>query len=100
MLRIASTVYPVAPWISPIWVRISSVAFAVWLASDFTSLATTAKPLPASPARAASIVASQRQQVGLTRDRLDQLHDLTDALRRLVELLDRFVGAIGIGDRL
>jgi hypothetical protein len=33
------------------------VAFAVWLASDLTSLATTAKPLPASPARAASIVA-------------------------------------------
>ena len=36
---------------------ISSVAFAVCLASSFTSLATTAKPLPASPARAASIVA-------------------------------------------
>jgi hypothetical protein len=35
----------------------SSVAFAVWLASDLTSLATTANPLPASPARAASIVA-------------------------------------------
>ena len=36
---------------------ISSVAFAVWPASAFTSLATTAKPRPASPARAASIVA-------------------------------------------
>ena len=35
----------------------SPVAFAVWLASDFTSLATTAKPRPAAPARAASIVA-------------------------------------------
>ena len=35
----------------------SSVAFAVWLARFFTSDATTAKPLPASPARAASIVA-------------------------------------------
>jgi hypothetical protein len=35
----------------------SSVALAVSLASSFTSLATTAKPLPASPARAASIVA-------------------------------------------
>jgi putative DNA primase/helicase len=32
-------------------------ARAVWLASDFTSDATTAKPLPASPARAASMVA-------------------------------------------
>ena len=35
----------------------SSVASAVSLASSLTSLATTAKPLPASPARAASIVA-------------------------------------------
>jgi hypothetical protein len=37
--------------------RISSVAFAVWLASDLTSDATTANPLPACPARAASMVA-------------------------------------------
>jgi hypothetical protein len=36
---------------------ISSVAFAVCCASAFTSLATTANPLPASPARAASMVA-------------------------------------------
>ena len=36
---------------------ISSVALAVCAASAFTSLATTAKPLPASPARAASMVA-------------------------------------------
>ena len=36
---------------------ISSVAFAVCLASSLISLATTANPLPASPARAASIVA-------------------------------------------
>jgi hypothetical protein len=57
MLRIASTVCPVEPWISLICALISSVAFAVWLASDLTSLATTANPLPASPARAASIVA-------------------------------------------
>ncbi|GJE68607.1 hypothetical protein CHKEEEPN_0123 [Methylorubrum podarium] len=35
----------------------SSVARAVWLASSLTSAATTAKPRPASPARAASIVA-------------------------------------------
>ncbi len=38
-------------------VPISRVASAVWLASDFTSEATTAKPRPASPARAASMVA-------------------------------------------
>ena len=42
---------------TPILPVISSVALAVWLARPFTSLATTAKPLPASPARAASIVA-------------------------------------------
>ena len=36
---------------------ISSVALAVWFARSLTSDATTAKPLPASPARAASIVA-------------------------------------------
>ena len=35
----------------------SSVALAVCLANSFTSVATTANPLPASPARAASIVA-------------------------------------------
>src|SRR5579859_7662798 len=40
-----------------IWVAMSSVALAVWLARVLTSLATTAKPLPASPARAASMVA-------------------------------------------
>ena len=36
---------------------ISSVAREVWPANSLTSLATTAKPLPNSPARAASIVA-------------------------------------------
>jgi len=54
---IASTEWAVAAWISPILARISSVAFEVWLDRAFTSDATTAKPLPASPARAASIVA-------------------------------------------
>ena len=43
----------------------SSVAFEVSCASSLTSFATTAKPLPASPARAASIVAlSARRLVG------------------------------------
>ena len=42
---------------SAICSEISSVALAVWLASDLTSDATTAKPRPASPARAASMVA-------------------------------------------
>jgi len=41
----------------PILALTSSVAWAVFFASSFTSFATTANPLPASPARAASIVA-------------------------------------------
>ncbi len=47
----------VSTWIFSSFLLISSVALAVSLASSFTSLATTAKPLPASPARAASMVA-------------------------------------------
>ena len=52
-----STARLVADCTSAIWEEISSVAFAVWVASAFTSEATTAKPRPASPARAASMVA-------------------------------------------
>ena len=48
---------PVTDCTAEICAPISSVALAVWLASVFTSEATTAKPRPASPARAASIVA-------------------------------------------
>ena len=54
---IACAASAVADWIEPIWAAISSVARAVCAASDFTSEATTAKPRPASPARAASMVA-------------------------------------------
>ena len=57
MPPIAVTQSPVADWMAATWPAISSVAFAVWLASSLTSDATTAKPLPASPARAASMVA-------------------------------------------
>jgi hypothetical protein len=46
-----------ADCIAPIWPAISSVARAVCPASDFTSEATTEKPRPASPSRAASMVA-------------------------------------------
>jgi hypothetical protein len=55
--RIACAALCVSPWIDAIGTRMSSVAFAVCVASDFTSEATPAKPFPASPARAASIVA-------------------------------------------
>src|SRR3546814_10193030 len=50
---LVSTVEWVADWIAAILAAISSVARAVWLARLFTSWATTAKPRPASPARAA-----------------------------------------------
>ena len=53
----AATDASVAVRTSPMCRVISSVDRAVCVASAFTSLATTAKPLPASPARAASIVA-------------------------------------------
>src|ERR1039458_9384403 len=53
----ACTAPLVSVWMASIFWPISSVALAVSLASSLTSLATTAKPLPASPARAASIVA-------------------------------------------
>ena len=54
---IAFTAAVVSPWIASTRRAMSSVAFAVSCASSFTSFATTANPLPASPARAASIVA-------------------------------------------
>ena len=47
----------VESWISEICWAISLVAFEVCSASDLTSEATTAKPRPAAPARAASMVA-------------------------------------------
>ena len=53
----ASTAVVVEVCTDWIWAEISSVAFAVCTASDFTSEATTAKPRPDSPARAASMVA-------------------------------------------
>ena len=57
MFLIAETAVVVTVCMLTICWRISSVAFAVWLARLFTSEATTAKPRPASPARAASMVA-------------------------------------------
>jgi hypothetical protein len=52
-----------ADWIEPICSAISSVALAVWLAKDFTSTATTANPLPDSPARAASMAANSSTEL-------------------------------------
>ena len=53
----APTASAVAVWMEATLEAMRSVARAVWLASDLTSYATTAKPRPASPARAASMVA-------------------------------------------
>src|ERR1700754_4946072 len=64
MLRIADTAEVVTFCMLPICWRISSVAFAVWLARFFTSEATTAKARPASPARAASLVAWGARGIG------------------------------------
>ena len=55
--QIASTAPVVDDCTARIWPAMSSVALAVCTASVLTSDATTAKPRPASPARAASMVA-------------------------------------------
>ncbi len=57
MAPISCDVRSAASRTSPMRARISPVALEVWSARLFTSCATTAKPRPASPARAASIVA-------------------------------------------
>ncbi len=44
-------------WMPATWPLISSVAWVTWWERSLTSLATTANPLPAAPARAASMVA-------------------------------------------
>ncbi|MEZ5261916.1 MAG: hypothetical protein R2755_09075 [Acidimicrobiales bacterium] len=53
----ADTAAPVSSRTAASWAVIDEVAVAVSNASSLTSLATMAKPLPASPARAASMVA-------------------------------------------
>ena len=60
---LASTVWRVACWIAVILAVMSSVARAVCEARLFTSWATTAKPRPASPARAASMVALRARRL-------------------------------------
>ena len=80
--------------------RISSVAFAVWLARLFTSEATTAKPRPASPARAASMVALSASRVGLRGDGLDQVDHDADARGVVGQPLHGGIGRAGLLDRL
>ncbi|MFK4572295.1 hypothetical protein ABIF94_003731 [Bradyrhizobium ottawaense] len=59
----APTESSVAVWIPVICWLISPVALAVCSASALTSEATTAKPRPASPARAASMVALRARRL-------------------------------------
>jgi hypothetical protein len=61
---IAFTAPRVSVWIVSMMRPISPVALAVAFARSLTSFATTAKPLPASPARAASIVALSASRLG------------------------------------
>ena len=75
----------------------SSVALAVSWASSLTSLATTAKPLPASPARAASIVAFSASRLVCSAMLVIDLDDAGDLQRGLAELGHRRGG--GVGDR-
>src|SRR5450759_303913 len=66
---------------------ISSVAREVWLASAFTSEATTAKPLPAAPARAASMVALSASR--LVCDAIVEMMLTMEPLRSAVSLRDK-----------
>src|SRR4026207_1932821 len=97
MRLIASTALPVECCMLLICWAVSSVALAVCTASDFTSEATTAKPRPASPARAASMVALSASKLVLPGDVLDELDHVARALRDLGEGGDVFVGCGGVG---
>jgi hypothetical protein len=62
---------------------------------SLTSLATTANPLPASPARAASMVAFRASSLGLLRDGSDHLEHLTDFGAGITELGHGAIGLFG-----
>ena len=63
MSEMAATDWRLISCMAAICWPISSVAFEVWPASAFTSAATTAKPRPASPARALSMVAFRARRL-------------------------------------
>ena len=80
MPPIAVTQSPVADWIAVTCPAISSVAFAVWLASSLTSDATTAKPAAGLAGARGLDGRVQRQQIGLAGDRADQAQHVADLL--------------------
>jgi hypothetical protein len=83
--------WPVAPWMRPIWLPISSVARPVWPARALTSAATTEKPRLAGPRRLDGGV--ERGKVGLARDGIDDAHDVADLGDSPVHLLHQGGGA-------
>ena len=87
-------------WIAAICAEISSVALAVWLASAFTSEATTAKPRPDSPARAASMVALSASRLVCEAIEWISSHDFADLLGADRQRFDGLVGVLGVADRL
>src|SRR4051812_43436858 len=76
MPPMAATASLVEVCIAATWAEISSVALAVWLASALTSEATTAKPRPDSPGTRRLDGGVEGEQIGLRRDRVDQLDHL------------------------
>jgi len=76
--------------------RTSSAERELCSASFLTSPATTRKPSPCCPARAASTRGVERQQVGLARDARDAVHQLPDLARLLVEHRGHVGGVIHV----
>ena len=97
---IATTESCVAACMPAIWVEISLVALAVCDASALTSCATTAKPRPASPARAASMVALSASR--LVCAAIVVISWVTSPMRlgRKRQFGDPRVGLFGLLDRL
>ena len=97
---IASTDSPVARCMLTIWELISSVAFAVWPARFLTSCATTANPRPASPARAASMVALSASR--LVCSAIDVISFTTSPIRSPAadNSAIRSIGCVGLLDRI
>ncbi len=97
MLPIAVTPCWVCCCTAATWAEISSVALAVWLARFLTSLATTAKPLPALAGAGRLDGGVERQQVGLAGDVVDQLDHVADLGSGAGHVLDQLIGGIGLG---